>query len=67
MAQELLLKCSGISLSQGIKLHIVILSSFPKDVTSVHPAEPTHHVRDVDQTPKMVAALSSPSRAGVPA
>jgi len=48
-------------LSQGIKLHIVILSSVPKDVTSVHPAEPTRRATDEDQTPEMVPALSSPS------
>lgn len=61
MVQELLVRCSDVSLSQGIKLHTVILSSVPKDVTSVHPAEPTRRVTDVDQTPEMVPALSSPS------
>lgn len=33
----------------------------PRAVTSVHPAECAQCVTDVDQTPEMVSALTSPS------
>lgn len=61
VAQELLLRCLNISLSQGTKPHVEILSSVPKGVTSVGPSELPCCVADADQTPEMVTALTSPS------
>lgn len=62
VAQELLLRCLNISLSQGTKPHVVIyLSSVPPGVTSVGPSESPYCVADEDQAPEMVLALTSPS------